>query len=544
MVWRNPIIRRYARSRLRAKGLGLSALIVGLLAAFLFASTRQVAMYQFGVDTVSAERAPLIWLLILQGGILFLMAAGQVSGGMTTEKDEGVIDYQRLAPMTPLGKVIGYLFGLPIREYVLFLVTMPFTLWCLWRGEVPLKVSLQLYGVFLTSAMLYHVTGVVAGTVVKNRRWAFLIAMGAVFLLYTVVPQVAKFGLVYFKYLTIYPTVEELLPHLVPREIGAVAETAQRLAPSAKFFGLDLPQSLFTMVSQGVLIFMGVMMLWRWWRRNESHLLGKVGATGFFAWVQVVLLGNALPLIDSGQVFPSRELDRRFGRAFRERFHWQPEEDEVVFMVGVYGMVTLCLIWLLTLVISPNEDRLIRGWRRTRKLGKRRLSLISDPASSFPWVALMAVMGAAGWFLFARGIVESRWFPGYDLPGQAALVFGLVLLVAGLGFQAILEGLGKKQMVLSAIFVGVVPLMVGFVVMASSGEAYAATVCWLAGISPLSWPMYATMVEVPMGDVPLSLVKALPRAFWFWMGLGVVVTIWLIGKLWKARRRVEKMVEG
>ena len=50
---------------------------------------------------------------------------------MTAERDEGVIDYQRLIPMSPLSKVLGYLFGLPVREYVMFLATLPFTGWAL-----------------------------------------------------------------------------------------------------------------------------------------------------------------------------------------------------------------------------------------------------------------------------------------------------------------------------------------------------------------------------------------------------------------------------
>ncbi|MDP6209424.1 MAG: hypothetical protein QGG01_14015, partial [Roseibacillus sp.] len=199
-IWANPIFRRYCRSRLRLRGLSLWILISLLISGFLFFIIRQGMLRWEGMDLVDAERTPLIALLIFQGVILFLLGTGQVAGGMTAEADEGVLDYQRLAPMSPLAKVLGYLFGLPIREYVLVLVTMPFSLWSLWRGQVPLGIALQLYGIFFTAGVLYHLTGLLAGTVVKNKRWAFLVSMGAIFLLYTVIPQLAKFGLAYFKY--------------------------------------------------------------------------------------------------------------------------------------------------------------------------------------------------------------------------------------------------------------------------------------------------------------------------------------------------------
>ena len=136
-IWANPILRRYARSRLRPRGFGVWILLTLLTSGFIFFTTRSVSIYQIEMDIIDAERSPLIPLLVFQGIILFLLGTGQVAGGMTAEADEGVLDYQRLAPMSPLAKVLGYLFGLPIREYFLVLLTMPFTIWAFWRGQVP-----------------------------------------------------------------------------------------------------------------------------------------------------------------------------------------------------------------------------------------------------------------------------------------------------------------------------------------------------------------------------------------------------------------------
>ena len=130
-IWANPIVRRYARSRLRPASFGVMLLLTVLVAGFFFFVTREGSARTMR-NAVDIARMPLIPLLVIQGLILFGLGTGQTSSGMTAEADEGVIDYQRLAPMTPLAKVVGYLFGLPIREWLLFLATMPFTVWSVW----------------------------------------------------------------------------------------------------------------------------------------------------------------------------------------------------------------------------------------------------------------------------------------------------------------------------------------------------------------------------------------------------------------------------
>ena len=540
-LWKNPIFRRYCRSRLRPSSFGFFLLITILVAGFLFFVTRAGALRSQELLPADAARLPLIPLLFVQGMLLFLMGTGQVAAGMTAEADEGVLDYQRLAPMTPTMKIVGYLFGLPVREYLLFLATMPFTVWSLWKGEVPLAVCLKLYGVFLSSALLYHVTGLVAGTVVKNRRWAFLITMGLIFFLYTVVPQVAKFGLVYFKYLTLYPTVEEVVFHLVPREMGQLIGAAQESAPNARFFNLNLPQSVFTLISQGILMFTGLVMLWRRWNRNESHLLGRVGAIWVFVWVQLALLGNALPLIDSGDIFPSRELGRSFGKAFTDAPHWSPRQEEAIFMSATYGMVSLALIWVLTLMVTPSVSGQIMGWRRARKLDKNGLSLFSDAATSTPWVCLMSLCGAIGWFVFSQGLVGSSWFSGQSLPLVILAVFVVVLLVGGLAFQGLLEWKEKRVVLLVAVLVGAVPAMAG-VVLSVASSSLGTLGSWLAGASPIAAPLYASMSLLPMGgEVAVSMAEVVSPAFWFWLIVWALVTLYFLFRLGNNRRAIAKM---
>ncbi|MEM7385374.1 MAG: hypothetical protein AAF514_10550 [Verrucomicrobiota bacterium] len=533
-LWANPIIRRYARSRLRPQSFGIWLIIVLLIAGFIFFLGRSVAHYQANLEMFDAERAPLIPLFILQGVILFLLGTGQVAGGMTAEGDEGVLDYQRLAPMSPLAKVLGYLFGLPIREYLLCLATFPFTLWCLWKGGVRLDIAGQLYVTFFSSALLYHLTGLVSGTVVKNRRWAFLVSMIIVFLLYTVIPQLAKFGLVYFRYFTVYPVFEDYLPYLLPQKAGAIVETYSRLLPQARFFNIDLPQTVFTLVSQAMLVLTGIVMVWRRWHRHESHLLGKVWAVGLFAWTQILLLGNALPLIEGGRVFPSREFGKRLA-AFQTG-GWEPDRMEAVAMSGIFALVTLTLIMITTLMITPTRDTQIRGWRRARKLGNSRLPFFSDPATGFWAVLTMVVCGTIGWSIFTKAIVESHWFAG-ALPWSTYVAFALTLASGGLGFHAILEGQGGRQATLTVIFVGVVPIMLGIVI-ASTNDRFAPAATWITAMSPASGTLFAPGTTLPLADLPMEIAKAMPRAFWFCQCLFLLVSLWLIARLVRQRKDV------
>ena len=538
--WPNPIFRRYVRARLRPQALMVALLITVILAGFLYFSFRTGFRYRGQMEVADAERATLIPLLVLQALILFFLGTGNVAGGITAEADEGTLDYQRLSPLTPLTKVLGYLLGLPIREWCMFAATLPFTAWALWKGEVAASAWVPIYLGLLSSALLYHLTGLVMGTVVKNRRWAFLFSIIVIFLLYTVIPQAAKFGLVYFKYLTIWPVVDENIANLMPGEMGGMMRFAKSMEPDVRFFGLHFSEATFTLFSQSVLILTFVVMLWRRWRQSDSHLLGKAWAFGLFVWMQLMLLGNALPLIEPGLLFPSRQFNRRFLRDA----NWEPGVIEAVSMIALYGMVTLLLLVVLTFIITPTVERQTRGLRRGRKLGWKRIPRLSDPASSTMMVALMAVAGAVGWTIFAQQLMGSHWFAGHHLAGYAGATFALILLGAGLASQAILEGWGGQKFFLAVIFAAVLPVMAGGII-GSVGDRSLTPATWLAGVSPVSAPAYAAASLVSTDYVfPKEVARAIPRAFWFWQGVTGLTTAWRLWRLRQIRQDRHALVYG
>jgi len=537
-IRRNPIFLRYCQSRLRPQGLGVALLITLLISGFIYFLARAIGIHQMKLSAADAERVTIIPLLVFQGLIIFIMGSAIVSGGMVAEKDEGVIDYQRLIPMSPLSKVLGYLFGLPVREWAMVLATMPFTIRAIWVGQVRMDDWLPLYTVFVTTALTYHLTSLLTGTVIRNRRWAFLASIGIVISLYTVVPQVAKFGLVFFKYLTIYPVLDECLPGIIPRTAGAIVATGQRIAPTAKFFNLDLPETVFTAFCQGGLILTFIVMLCRRWRKQESLLLGKTWATGFFIWIQILLLGNAIPLIEPGNLFPSRALAGGVIRFIpRNNFDWAPQASEAVAMSGIYGLVTLLILFILISIITPSADIQIRGWRRVRKEGGRSLPVLSDAATASGWVILMALAGAGGWYIFTHALIESRWFPGHEVSMKVLGIFTLVFLSTAVAFHSLLEAKGGKVVGLCVIFIGFVPMMVGAVLSATDDRLVPAA-SWLFGLSPTSGPVYAAAVELSINELPANLAKSVPRAFYFWQGITFLAAIWLAVQLRAVRKAI------
>jgi hypothetical protein len=279
-------------------------------------------------------------------------------------------------------------------------------------------------------------------------------------------------------------------------------------------------------------------MLWRRWRRNESHLLGKLGAVILFGWVQLVFLGSALPLIDTGELFPSREFNRRFGKFLTELPEaWAPTASEAVGMIGVYGTVTAAILWWMTSIIAASRDMQIKGWRRARKLGQPRLAVLSDAACSVPAVLAMAAIGCAGWLVFIHELVGSRWFPDYQTPANALLLIAPVLFSSSLVLSAMLEGRGARTTVFAAILCCVVPTMVG-TVLGIWTEFLAVPATWLIGTCPAAWPAFAAGMIIPNNELSLAVTRAMPNAYIFYQGLGILITLRLLGDLAKRRRLI------
>lgn len=491
-IWTNPILIRYTRSRLRPRHLVPWALVVGIVVTFLFLFLYLLFKRQIGWSTAEAARMTLLPLLVIQGVLLMFMGTGTVAAGIVQESAEGMVEYQRLTPMTPLAKILGYLFGLPIREYVLSAITLPFLALAVWLGDMPLVPLLRYYGVFLSAVILYHLTGLVAGTVVRKKFLAGRTAQVMVILAYLVLPRFANLGFVFLIYLTIIPALQEQGPHLFPRHLVNEADFLSDPGRMVPWFQWNFTPTTFSYLIQACLIFVLGSILVRKWRDPDSHLLGHFFAVGVYAGVVLLLLGNALPMIDSGEFFPSNREFGRFGPA------------GVLTQHASFGWITILLVgWalfglalVLTGIITPSRHETIRGFRRARKMHWRWVPAGSDDASSFFLVLATGFIGIAGWLYFADYLLASRWIrQPFDASGYLAL--GAAFLLPVVAFQAVLERDGWRTLILATLFIWIVPPLFALILGAAGfGERLGV---YIPSVSGLALPFYG--VTVVGGDL-------------------------------------------
>jgi hypothetical protein len=123
-------------------------------------------------------------------------------------------------------------------------------------------------------------------------------------------------------------------------------------------------------------------------------------------------------------------------------------------------------------------------------------------------------------------------------------MLGLVLLGAGLGFHALLEGWGGRWPFLAVVFIGIVPVMAGAIIgAANNADNRLLTLgTWLAGISPAAAAVYAAQILLPAYELPAEISRAVPRAFWFWQAVTTLAVIWLVTRLWQIRKSRAKAV--
>lgn len=457
-LWRNPAFVRFSRSRLRLRKAVFWYLLTLIMTTFVVMTNYLFDVNMRGISPEAAAREMFLPLLIVQGLILMGKGTPAVSAGLIQDKIDQTLDYQRLTPMTPLHCVLGYLFGLPALEYVMTALTLPHLAFIVSVGNIPAGTVATVYTAFFTCAVLYHLTGIASGMVMRRWLIGYVLSLLLVIGVNIVLPLVGSVvGLSFLRYLSIWPVLgQELLPLTLPESFAPMMRNNPFLsAVDVPFFNLQLSPFVFTLLLQGALIAtLGVMAVRRW-QSATRHSLSKPYALGFLATFVVLLIGNVWPAI-TGSYLPFAI----FGET-------NLEQMADVIALGfplVYAAVMWFLCLLLFSIVIPTHHHYMRGIRRAHKQGRTAARPWENDAAAIWFLSLFVVVALAGLGVLYREIGAAGFFEPFAagelwrLPVACGLVLfytAMVLLVFELRVTVLLALLTWFLPILAAIVLAV-----------------------------------------------------------------------------------------
>lgn len=435
----NPLWRKGLRSRCRPKHLLSWGAIWLTISTFVFLIIYTTMVEQEVSTKADAAKAALPGILVIQAIILMMFGTGAVAAGVSQERDEGLLDYVRMTPMSPTAKIIGSLFGLPAREYLLFAMTMPLVAVIVAISGFSLLTLGHFYLVFFTSVLVYHMTALVVGMVSPKPRLASMMSMGLVVVLYFALPNLSRIGITFFEFLTIRPTFLGLLQQEMPESLRMRAEMngIDTFRP-VPFFAGEIRPTIYTLLVQGFLIAAMFSVVRRNWRDTRNHLFSKAGALVVFSGVTVFTLASLWAVVAQDEAY--NDLFDPLG------YHASEGRIPETF----FFLLMTCLVIVggtyvfLVCAVTPSKSRTLSGFRHARRLGRQGLELGGDAASSLPVAAVMlAIMLGAGFAIMSLAIRRGDYF--VSAPGLIQSVTVVALFVSiGLFIQGAAEAMSLR----------------------------------------------------------------------------------------------------
>lgn len=450
----NPLWQKSFRSRLRPKHLISWGVVTVTVTAFVSMIIYATMTEQEMATPEVAAKAVLPGVIVIQAVILMMMGTGAVAAGVSRERDEGLLDYQRMTPMGPTAKILGYLFGLPVREYILFAMTLPFVVVAVWISGFSLLTLVHFYAVFFTSVWVYHMTALVAGMVAPKARTATMLSMGLVVALYFILPHLSRVGITFFEFLTIRPTFFGIIWQELPAEYqapaGAGGIDSFRVVP---FFAGAIHPTWYTMLVQGFVLAVMFSIVHRRWRYEFHHIMSKVGSVAVFGGVVFFVLASVWAIIVQEDAY--RQVFGAFDDEFDLRGARSPESFEALLILSML-ILGITYVGVVT-AITPSRDRTVEGWRRARKLGSGRLGFNSDAASSFPAAVLMLAITIGAGVTVLRHADGGAGYYAEGPPMGARLMLAVSILAVGLFIQGMRERLGLRMYSVMLFLLWMVP---------------------------------------------------------------------------------------
>ena len=533
LPWRNPVFTRYFRSRLRVRKAVFWYLVTLIVTTFLVSLLYTLAT---NASKPPSEAARSLWipLLVLQGMILMLKGTGSVAAGLIQDRIDQTLDYQRLTPVSPLRNIAGYLFGLPVLEYAMFALTLPHLAFVAVVGRIPPDALLSVYCSFFVCVVMYHMTGIAAGMVI--RRWAFGYTLTILLVLFVnvILPGfVSQLGLRFFQYLSVWPVIaQKVLPVVAgDAQVGPIGNPFLSMFGDVPFYRWSLSPFVFSLLLQGALILTFGTIAVRRWKSSTRHSLSKPYALGLLTGFVIVLIGNVWPIVTRAYMpFPL------FGQ-------WSLDELGEVVAIGlplVYSYVVWILCIVLLAIVVPTHDHLVRGIRRAMKHGRPAAPLWDDDSASFRVYAIFTAVAVAGLWVLLREIAASGYFASFGGPPESAwrlpLALTLVVIYTALLFQA----LGLRRSMLAVLLVWFLPILASIVLSART-EAFDVPHAIVHSLSPAAFLLMSGL-PVDEAGVP-EMLRGERNALGVGADTGlaaIVVQIIVLWLLWSRRSRASR----
>ncbi len=533
----NPLVVSGIRTRLRwMYALGWGAVVV-VITSFIYTLVFIVTGERGQLQTEVAAKTALLPVIVWQGVILMGMGTSAVAWGIAGEKSRHLIDYQRMTPMSPTAKIIGYLFGLPAREYFLFALTMPYVAYSVVVGGIPLAEVSQYYLVFFTSVIVYHMTGLVAGMVSPKPWRAAMAAPAIVFLLYVVIPQLSWLGFSFAEFLTVRPTFYALIAEEIHIYDAAMPINIERFR-TVPFYGWELHPTFFSLLTQALLFAALYIVVYRKWHDESRNAFPKWFGLVAYAVAQFMLVGTLW------RYFTDLDALAWLG----EHLHQVPaglfpglrrEAIVLIIMLYTFFAISLGLVLILLMTITPTRHGVAKGIRRARKRGMARLSVWSDAYTSFPYgVCFVAITAISYWKLMSLAI-ESGWYfsstPTIFEMAAPMLLFAVVAVY----LQAFLEQWGARPFGVAMFMLWFVPFFTYVIVIARYDPS--AQAAYIAAPAPMATGAYAVMnlfaddfSRAALGDD----LAALPQLTRFGVQLSALIALGGVVMLWRRNRKL------
>ncbi len=547
----NPLIIKGIRENLRTKHLiaaGLFSLIV--CSTFYMTAFLQGSEGKYSVNpetkewvkeqssSVNGARNAFTFLLALQGFYLMFLGTGRVASITAEERESGLLDYQRMTPMNPFSKIVGYIFGIPAREYYMFLFTLPFLAHSILVGKLPLGNILHLYAVFFCSVILYHLTAHPVGLVVPKPRAASWVSRIVVLGLYVVLPGLGQAGISFLSFLTILPTYfGKIIPIL--REEGEQKKShfgAQfsEFWQDVPFFDFAISPTSFTFLMQGLLILTLLVSGYRKWGNQALPALSKPSALFIYFIFQFLLLGCLWTFFDKGEAsgLIGQELSANKFSGKQEKIMG------LILVISIFFSLSLLFILCLINICCPNRHLYLKGIQRIAKFNLSRIPRIADESSGLGLILILATLTLSTYFLLINLALDSEAWELSSSFLSTCLIPTATLLLAVIYLQASREqwfNLGFWG------FVGllwITPLLASLVLGVGWGEENLGLILKLLAINPLSIiPMHWLSEHAEIGKLPKEIAQSFESAVRFGLLIASFFAISLQARLYYSRKK-------